>query len=672
MRLIPGQYLTNKECFMSESALSKFIETPDIGQAVEACAFEWELPVEEIDFSVEKEEISEDSSGNLLANYLVNIFPLNKEEKDNLLLCDLSLELLENKALIWLNRIKGKDISNPTKNQLTYTAKNILKLMFLKQIKYGYLVEGTIEKTLKDKLAELVSKNLESISFEVAKGIEPQDGKDSELKFHVPIEKIAGKLGEDGSIDFKNIGTADRIIKSGTEIATLYPATQGSNGMNIFGRVLIAKDGIDKHKIKIGTKDTIEVVEDIEHHNLIKYIALSKGLVVYNQTTGQLDLKTEIETREISYKNIGNITEDSERLDMNIKGRKGTIDDAIKDGFELYAKNINVTGNIGNKVSIDCLSLSVEGKINSGSSIISEQFVKAKTVYGTTIISSFVSIDTCMDSEIKGDFIIIDKVATSTIEGKIIIVTGSVKNCQLLAAELIIVGETFQMDNNILKIAPLELPEFKEKLELVEHKLQDFKQQVNKLEKEIEQAINKSKVLLKSITTDIIRVNELGYSIEKENSLSQLIENKQIKALKSRLKITSAIDNKIDSFLKLKAKLTTTSSQLNIKAKAFEKFETESEILKNMFTAGVVVFINAAGQGTKVVFQNFEKIVPHNIKKSAYFFFDIGNEKVEFKSADFSSLSRIWSNLPSSLQEVISEKFSKLKSWHEAFEGIIQ
>jgi uncharacterized protein (DUF342 family) len=656
---------------MSDGSLSKFIETPDINQALEACAFEWELPIEEIDFSVEKEEISEDSSGNLLANYLINIFPLNKEEKNNLLLCNLNLELLENKALIWLNKIKDKDIENPTKSQLTYTAKNILKLMFLKQIKYGYLVEGTIEKTLKNKLTELSSNKIDNISFEVAKGIDPQNGKDSELKFHVPIEKIAGKLGEDGSIDFKNIGTADRIIKSGTEIATLYPATSGSNGMNIFGRVLIAKDGVDKHKIKIGTADTIEVLEDIEN-NCIKYIALSKGLVVYNQTTGQLDLKTEIETKEISYKNIGNITENSERLDMNIKGRKGTVDDAIKDGFELYAGNITVTGNIGNKVSIDCLSLSVEGKINSGSSIISKEFVKAKTVYGTTIISNFISIGTCMDSEIKGDFIIIDKVATSTIEGKIIIVTGSVKNCRFIAAELIIVGETFQMDNNILKIAPLELPEFKEKLEITEHKLKNFKSQVKQLEKEIEQANNKSKVLLKSITTDIIRVNELGYSVEKENSLSQLIENKQIQALKSRLKLSSATENKIDSFLKLKSKLATTSSQLNIKSKALEKFETEMEMLTNMFTAGVVLFISGAGLGTKVIFQSFEKIIQHNIKKTAYFFFDINNEKVEYKSADFSSLSRIWNNLPNSLQNEILEKISKLKNWHEPFEGIIQ
>jgi len=651
--------------------LNKFLETPDISKVVESCSFDWEIPIDKMDFSVEREEILEDSAGNLIANYLVKVFPLDLDNHEKLLICNVDLELLENSAQIILTAIEDKNISNITEEQFNYTTSKIMKLLFFNKIKYGYLVEEIVLKKLKENINKLVINPSKTIRFEIAKGIDAKNGNNSDLKFHVPIEKIVGTLSNNGTIDYKNIGTGDRILSKGTKICTLHHATEGSNGINIFGKVLKAKDGTEKDKIKIGTENTIELVENIET-NSADFIATSKGLVFYHQVSGKLELKSEIETKEISFKNIGNISENSERLDMNIKGQKGSIDDAIKDGFELYAGNISVIGNIGNKVSIDCLSLQIEGKINAGSSILSENFVKSKNIYGTTIVSKLIQIGTCMDSQLKGDFIVITKAATSQIEGKTVIITDSVKNCSITASELIVVGKTFPMDNNIFNIAPLELVEYREKLEIVEHKLASFKKQVKNLQTEIEQHTHKAKLIKRNIIRAIMRLNELPYSAERETSLGQLIENKQFKALKQSLTISKSIETNITEFVQLKNKIDGSHSKFKIKAKALEKFELEQNTIKNMFCEGIVLFISSAGTGTKVIFQNFEKIIPHNIAKSAVFCFDKTSEKTVYKSADYSTLNKVWNNLPDNVKDILLEQLPNLKSFSSVFEGIIQ
>lgn len=648
-------------------SLNKYVETPDISTALESCSFEWEIPVEELDFKIEREDISEDSAGNLQANYLVSIFPKDIELENSLKVFNFEIQFEENSATLSISKINEKNNDEFTEEQINYSATEILKLLFLNGIKYGYLVEGTIRKNIREKLKS----NKENFTMEVAKGLDPQHGKDSHLEFHVPIEKIAGKVSENGTIDYKNIGTSERIISKGTEIATLSHATEGFNGIDIFGQIIKANNGVERHKIKIATEDTISV-EEIPETNSTSFIALSKGLVIYNQLSGKLELKSEIETKEISFKNIGNIKNNTERLNMNIKGQKGSIDDAIKDGFELFAGNINVIGNIGNNVSIDCLSLKVEGKINSGSSILSENFIKTKNIYGSTLISKFIEIGTCMDSEIKADFVLINKAATTSIEAKVIVITESVKNCTFTASEIIIVGETSPMDNNLFNIKPLELAEYKEKLEIITNKLNNFKKQVKEIEVEKDKAEHKCKVLLKNITREIIRINELGYTVEKEKKLSQLVENKQFKALRNSLKLNPSIEKNIDEYTKLQTAVKRCNSNLNIKSKALEKMENEQKSITNLFTEGDVLFVNAAGQGTKVNFQSYEKIVPHNIKKSAYFYFDKTKEETTYKSGDYSSFSKIWNKLPDAISEQIKENFKELKNWHEPFEGIIQ
>lgn len=80
--------------------------------------------------------------------------------------------------------------------------------------------------------------------FEMAVGLEPGEGTDAWLDFHIVIGPIAGEILEDGSIDFRE----RRImvgVKSGDHIATKIPPQPGVPGKNILGEEVEPEGGLD-------------------------------------------------------------------------------------------------------------------------------------------------------------------------------------------------------------------------------------------------------------------------------------------------------------------------------------------------------------------------------------------------------------------------------------------
>ena len=97
---------------------------------------------------------------------------------------------------------------------------------------------------IKDSAIERLSKETfgatEKQSLLVAKGKAPIAGKDSYVKYAFDPEKRAGKVLEDGTIDFRERNQNVGVAKD-QELGTVIPAAQGTSGANLKGEQLPAR-----------------------------------------------------------------------------------------------------------------------------------------------------------------------------------------------------------------------------------------------------------------------------------------------------------------------------------------------------------------------------------------------------------------------------------------------
>ncbi|KXG77638.1 hypothetical protein AN618_10080 [Fervidicola ferrireducens] len=94
-----------------------------------------------------------------------------------------------------------------------------------------------------DKINEMLKKGIYNTPVEIARGIEPKEGKDGEIVYHVEIYKeLKPKITEDGRVDFHDLGFITNV-KEGQLLAEIIPPEKGLPGKTVTGKILPAKDG---------------------------------------------------------------------------------------------------------------------------------------------------------------------------------------------------------------------------------------------------------------------------------------------------------------------------------------------------------------------------------------------------------------------------------------------
>ncbi|MCK9224288.1 MAG: FapA family protein, partial [Candidatus Muirbacterium halophilum] len=116
------------------------------------------------------------------------------------------------------------------------TVKGILELIAKENIVFG-IIEHAPNEIVKD------LKYNEKIL--IAKGIEPQKGKNGRLEFKINLAKnIKPQLLEDGSVDFKHLDIITNVVK-GEVLAEYKMPEKGKNGKDILGNVIESEVGED-------------------------------------------------------------------------------------------------------------------------------------------------------------------------------------------------------------------------------------------------------------------------------------------------------------------------------------------------------------------------------------------------------------------------------------------
>lgn len=337
---------------------------------------------------------------------------------------DMFITINEDKTEAYLNIRPNSKINDEKLQEALQEAFKKVKLSInMSELSFGIVEDRTIIEHLKKYLTmPEEDRKKEIYSFLLAKGKLPVNGEDSRLIEYIDLElKKAGKVDEKtGKIDHKNLGFSDRIVPKDTKILTIVKPTPGSPGIAVTGEIIDPVPGELKHKIKFDKKTIYTKENDKE----INFYAAKEGFLYKDSNKGYF-VDEKVLVKSIDY-HIGNIDgENVEDSSVEVHGSTDIMESAVKPGFKVEAKNINITGNIGVEAIVEGENIKVNGIADKGS------MVKGKNI----------NIKKVFNNILEGENIVIDNLNGSRVTGEKIYVKTSISG-KLKGSEIVIINES--------------------------------------------------------------------------------------------------------------------------------------------------------------------------------------------------------------------------------------
>ncbi|MEG1741588.1 MAG: FapA family protein [Acetivibrio sp.] len=328
----------------------------------------------------------------------------------------------------------------------------------------------------------------------VAEGTPVQDGKDGEYQFLFQIVKDKKpRILPDGSVDYGNMQDV-AAVEEGAEIAYYKPAEPGSNGVDVFGKPILAKTGRELTPLKG------------------KGFAISEDKKVY---TALLTGKVEYENERLNVVNMITIDGDVTIITGNINFAGDVfVRGTVVTGMVITARgNITINGHVegaqliaGKDVILkNGMQGSGRGEIRAGGDV-SGKFFEQTTIYAKGSIKANAILNCHMMSE--------QSIIVSGKKG--IIVGGSIAAIQRVEATII--GNMSEVKTEIVLGVDKEIYEHMNK---VKEKYDEILNEINRLETGIMQI---NKILEKGNNPDLAekKLHLMRIKIEKDAVISSL------------------------------------------------------------------------------------------------------------------------------------------------------
>jgi uncharacterized protein len=208
----------------------------------------------------------------------------------------------------------------------------------------------------------------------LARGTAPQAGVDTHLEFSFDLEKRAGKILPDGSIDLRERNSVISV-EEGQLLGTVVQATRGAPGTDLLGTVLVARDGKDALAVAAG--ENVRTEGDPP----TTFYAATNGHVHVGPK--RIDVKPVfVVSGDVDYE-VGNIdTQNDVQVNGNIKsgftvkaGGSISISGTVESGAVLSARGdiIIAHGIIGEGAKVTAQGILSMGKVQT-------QFIQNATV----------------------------------------------------------------------------------------------------------------------------------------------------------------------------------------------------------------------------------------------------------------------------------------------------
>ena len=238
---------------------------------------------------------------------------------------------------------------------------------FIRDLSHKKIVYGLQTESIKN---HFMSDEHYCTEFVVAKGLPQRQGKDAWIEYHfsTEINKMPTLL-EDGSVDYFNLNIINHC-KKGELLATLHPADDGNDGVNVNGATI--KPGKVLHKV-LKKSELVDISED--------------GLRLFAACDGQVHLENEKVIVSNIYKaqnidlSTGNITFDGSIL----------VEGNVSSNMRVTAKdNIEIKGVVegavieagGNIIIAGGMNGMSKGYLKAGGNIVARFFENAQIEAG--------------------------------------------------------------------------------------------------------------------------------------------------------------------------------------------------------------------------------------------------------------------------------------------------
>lgn len=135
------------------------------------------------------------------------------------------------------------------------------KVLSLEEIKLAIANKGIVKGINEDLLATLTQSKKYNYKYIIAQGELATNGVDGELTFHFDRQRLihfVPKQNEDGTVDFKDLGTVFNVKKGDVLVTKTFP-TEGVNGYNVLGGVIRARKGKD---VRLPKGKNTELLDD--------------------------------------------------------------------------------------------------------------------------------------------------------------------------------------------------------------------------------------------------------------------------------------------------------------------------------------------------------------------------------------------------------------------------
>ncbi|MBU1341466.1 MAG: DUF342 domain-containing protein [Proteobacteria bacterium] len=336
--------------FSSKAFGDKFLTLKDqIKQIIEKAASSHYITIKPVSY---EEAFAHTLSTNEFHDVAQKILPLayillEKSDKPDVKLFDGVKEVkLDEQFELTLSTNKTKAFI-----KIKTTDNNILNLAYVKQfLEKNKIINGVKEDPVIESWLHKTS--LGDAPFIIAQGREPKYPKNAEIRYHFPTDFLhAGKVNEDGSINFKDRGEIPYVAEEAFLAAKIFPE-EGSAGIDVQGREIVVEEPVD---MSFSAGPGTRLSED--------------GVRIYATTAGQPHLDA-----------MGNISVCPE---FQLKGDLG-----FETGDVNFDGNVIVNGAVKQGFKVKCASLTaqeiqgaeidISGDLNVSLGIVDTELVKVK------------------------------------------------------------------------------------------------------------------------------------------------------------------------------------------------------------------------------------------------------------------------------------------------------
>ena len=297
--------------------------------------------------------LNDDSSFNIEEFDLPSGYVAESDEKSCSLLSEdaiVKMYMSEDKIRLWMF------VFPPSRGGKHVTEEQIRKMLEEREVTYG-IDNFMIRKTVTDKLYFKF--------LEIAKGIDPVDGKDGTVKELIEREKkIEIKEDENGRVNYRDLNIIKSVVK-GETICEITLPTKGTDGHMITNQIAQSKDG--------------------------KYPNVPQG-----QNTGLNEERTKLIAQtdgEVEYKNGKFRVQKILNIEGDIDNSVGNIDfhgDLVVDGDIREGFTIKVDGNLYVNGTVEPSTLFVSGNITIGQSVLGAKktFIRCGGIFSANHIEN--------------------------------------------------------------------------------------------------------------------------------------------------------------------------------------------------------------------------------------------------------------------------------------------